>query len=387
MNLSHEQQSSTVSSLLGKGHVDKDKSLLSNEVFASRLLQGLVSAAPKGGGPSNVFCSPMSVEVALALVLRAAAVGSEPHTQLLSALWPTAGSEDEVIESIRKLLRTPLTDHVALSIASSIWTRADSKKDYSDAVAKAFGAEIRAIGEGAPAVNAWVSAKTNGEIPVVVDALAADAHTVLVNAVYFKGEWKHKFDPARTEEATFGPARLPCHLMHQFFKDCPGGKLSSAPATAAMIPYDDRFSACFLLPTEGTHDCMGALMGNLQQALHETWDLGKKSVDLYCPRFKVEHSSSLVPILRAMGVTDAFEPGANFSRLTDSTLCFSDIVHKAVAKVDEEGTVAAASTVATIRAAVVRQVPLIMRLDREFLFAVCDIKRHVVHFIGQVNTV
>ena len=54
-------------------------------------------------------------------------------------------------------------------------------------------------------INDWVSETTKQRIKDLLapGVLTADTRLVLVNAIYFKGEWVHQFKESRTEKATF----------------------------------------------------------------------------------------------------------------------------------------------------------------------------------------
>ena len=71
-----------------------------------------------------------------------------------------------------------------------------------------------------------------------------------------------------------------------------------------------------------------------------------REVELYLPKFKFECSYGLNSKLKQLGMTDAFIDGkADFSQMTTKDELFiSDVIHKTVIEVDEEGTEAAAAT-------------------------------------------
>lgn len=80
--------------------------------------------------------------------------------------------------------------------------------------------------------------------------------------------------------------------------------------------------------------------GNAEEESGVAWPFGKLRVIL--PKFKVSSSMSLTSVAKALGASSMFGPGADFGRLAKEPLFVSDVVHKAVVEVDEEGTVAAA---------------------------------------------
>uniref|UniRef100_A0A8C3TN87 Serpin B6 n=1 Tax=Catharus ustulatus TaxID=91951 RepID=A0A8C3TN87_CATUS len=69
-------------------------------------------------------------------------------------------------------------------------------------------------------------------------------------------------------------------------------------------------------------------------------------VNVSLPRFKVEEDYELKPVLSSMGMPEAFESGkADFSGISSGReLVLSEVIHKSLVEVDEEGTEAAAAT-------------------------------------------
>ena len=117
-------------------------------------------------------------------------------------------------------------------------------------------------------------------------------------------------------------------------------------------------------------------------------NMGKREVDLYLPRFKVEESYDLVPTLQALGMVDAFNDRvANFSGMTGRRdLVVSKVFHKSFVEVTEEGTEAAAAT--GVGDAVLTSLPIreSFRCDHPFLFLIKHIKTNSILFCGRVSS-
>ena len=117
-------------------------------------------------------------------------------------------------------------------------------------------------------------------------------------------------------------------------------------------------------------------------------NMGKREVDLYLPRFKVEESYDLVPTLKALGMVDAFnDKVANFSGMTGRRdLVVSKVFHKSFVEVTEEGTEAAAAT--GVGVAVLTSLPIreSFRCDHPFLFLIKHIKTNSILFCGRVSS-
>ena len=52
-------------------------------------------------------------------------------------------------------------------------------------------------------VNNWCSEKTHGKITKILDQLDDNVRMILLNAVYFKGEWRNKFRESLTKKNNF----------------------------------------------------------------------------------------------------------------------------------------------------------------------------------------
>mmetsp|Transcript_14366 Transcript_14366/g.41899 ORF Transcript_14366/g.41899 Transcript_14366/m.41899 type:complete len:93 (-) Transcript_14366:572-850(-) len=86
-------------------------------------------------------------------------------------------------------------------------------------------------------------------------------------------------------------------------------------------------------------------------------------------------------------MTDAFASGADFSRISEPPLFISQVLHKAVVDVDEEGTVAAAATaVMMTRSMPMQQPPFKLVFDRPFVFAIQHLATNTPVFTGVVQS-
>ena len=138
--------------------------------------------------------------------------GSDTHNQMRSALkHQLIGDEGVVHEWFRKIIPDLRgTDpKVEVMIANSLWADGDVKGEFSEVCKQVFLSDVYPLGS-ASQINAWVAEKTKGKI----DKLLTDnpkGPAVLLNAVYFKGEWSSKFDGKLTKE---GKLRTFCPRTH-----------------------------------------------------------------------------------------------------------------------------------------------------------------------------
>ena len=59
--------------------------------------------------------------------------------------------------------------------------------------------------QSATAINQWVEEQTNKKIKKIItpESLGPLTKLVLVNAIYFKGDWEVKFDKSKTSKGDF----------------------------------------------------------------------------------------------------------------------------------------------------------------------------------------
>jgi len=206
----------------------------------------------------------------------------------------------------------------------------------------------------------------------------------LINAIYFKGSWREKFDPAQTRDAQFrGVAgSQPMKLMRRH------GTVASlrTPDFAAVdLPYgNSAYTMTVVLPNEGKS--VDAVAASLSSTDWATWmsQFHEGELDVELPRFKLEWERMLIPDLRALGMRDAFlDGGADFTRMSPRgrELFISVVKQKTYVDVNEEGTEAAAVTNVGIS---LTSAPMPFRVDRPFVFVIRERLTGTVIFIGKI---
>ena len=237
-----------------------------------------------------------------------------------------------------------------------------------------------------------MSKNTEGKIDRIIDRIEPEAVLFLINGIYFKGQWQISFDKEKTKEDIFRLAggtqkKLPMMFQSRRFLYQKGKGFQ-----AVALPYGaGRISMYVFLPDEQT--TLDQFERNLTIENWQSWMNTFRFVpgDLTLPRFKVEYDASLNDMLKALGMAEAFDPSrADFSGIAGPSagnrVFISEVKHKALAEVNEEGTVAAAVTSVGIftTSAQPPQEPFTMKVDRPFFFAIRDNTTGVVLFMGSV---
>ena len=350
----------------------------------------------KGGEGKNLFVSPASVGLCLAMVYN----GAEGETRqamarALEALGLNLEEFNRAYADLKASLENP-DPKVQLEIANSLWARKGLtfKPDFIERDKKFYGAEVTALDfndPGAPAtINSWVKDKTKGKIDKIVDQISNDSILFLINAIYFKGKWAKPFDKNNTKEEPFTLTPGSQKRVQMMSQSGEYQYLETPEFQAVKIPYGGgRVSMYVFLPAKTNsldkfHKSMtSANWDDWTTSFHQT----EGSVKL--PRFKVEYEVSLNDALKALGMGVAFDEGrADFSGMIQSAerVYISRVKHKTFAEVNEEGTEAAAVTSTEMRAtsAMRPRQPFQMVVDRPFFCAIRDDATGTVLFMGSI---
>uniref|UniRef100_A0A9L0RBA5 Serpin domain-containing protein n=1 Tax=Equus caballus TaxID=9796 RepID=A0A9L0RBA5_HORSE len=271
-------------------------------------------------------------------------------------------------------------------------------QEYMDKVKKFYLASVESADFGNAAeesrkkINSWVESQTNGKIKdLFPDGSLSSAILVLVNAVYFKGQWDKKFDKKRTVEEKFWlnkDTSKSVQMMRQtsFFNFT---EVEDMQAKILEVPYNGKdLSMMLLLPNEV--DGLKKLEDKLTTEKLIEWtssqNMRESLVNLHLPRFKVEESYDLKDTMISLGMLDAFSPqDADFSGMTGSRgLVVSKILHKSFVEVNEEGTEAAAATGIVTK---LSSPPIYsFHCDHPFLFFIKHNKTNSILFLGRVSS-
>ena len=344
----------------------------------------------------NIFISPLSISIALAMTLNGASGETE---QAMANTLQLQGLGSEAINPGYAGLRQALQvadPKVILTIANSLWARQDVpfKQDFLQRNTEFFGAEVSTLDftdpNTLPTINQWVNTNTNGKITKILDEINPDMVLFLINAIYFKGTWQTEFDPSRTRDGTFYLAtgdekQIP---MMTRTGDYPYYENYEAKFQVISLPYGDgRMSMYIFLPYRESD--INTFLDGLNTENWERWmsQLREQEIFLSMPKFKLEYEKTLNNPLVSLGMGIAFAPGlADFSQMADlealgKNLYIGEVLHKAVVEVNEEGTEAAAVTSVGIRAT---SAPPAFMADRPFFFAIRDNETETILFMGTV---
>lgn len=348
----------------------------------------------------NFLISPLSIHSALSMAF----VGSNGNTrEQIAEVLNTDSLQGELGPLFFELMDSVGSQDdgdYRLNIANHMWIddTFPVRASFRDYLSEYFlsGADNLdfSVPAAAKAINDWAAEATRGKIEKLVDTL--DPATVLVigNAVYFLGDWAHRFkSPSveRQKEQFFltSTETVEVEMMGQA-RPRPLMYTGNSRYQAVELPYlseeEPEVSMVIVLPRaiDGLEDIEAALSEGLLETLVN--ELEEEWVWVHMPRFTQRTRIGLAPHLRNMGMERAFEDAAEFSGISDVPVKISGVTHEAFIRVDEKGTEAAAVTGLEIS---VTSMPIhpphkLFHADRPFLFFIRSIKTGAILFIGRV---
>lgn len=353
--------------------------------FAVRLLQNSISE-------ENTLLSPLSVLSALAMTANGAK--GETLAQMEQTLGMSTADMNSFLYSILD------RQNKTLKLANSLWFTDDETftvaPDFLETNANYYQADIfqTTFDQAAcDAINDWVSRKTDGMIPEILDEIPEVAVIYLVNALSFEGEWTETYKENQVHEDTFTKEDGTEQTV-ELMRSSEQHYLEDEMATGFVKYYKGgRYAFAALLPNEGVTvaEYAATLTGEHLQALLAQ----PEEVKVYAriPKFEAEYDTELSEVLTAMGMEDAFDDEkADFSGLGTSekgNICISRVLHKTFISVAEQGTKAGASTVVEMVMATGAPVEdsRYVTLDRPFVYMILDRETNLPLFIGTLMDV
>jgi serpin B len=362
----------------------------------------LFRATADGQQGKNIVISPASIALALSMAqLGAVGLTADQMDTVLHGL--VAKGETGPLDALDQALTSRTGtykdaqggDHeVVLKIANAPFGQRDLAIEpaYLDALASGFGAGLRVVDykadpEAARAlINGWVADQTEQRIKELLQQgnVTAATRLVLVNAIYLKAAWLTAFGEDATKPATFtlgGGTQIQVPTMSSTTS------LRYAAGSgwqAVELPYiGDQLAMTIVIP-----DDLAAFTASLSSDRFAAMvsALGSRPVSLTMPKFSFATRQDLATVLAELGMPLAFSPAADFSGITkEEQLVITRVIHEANIEVDEKGTEAAAAT-----AVVMGDVsgpgdePVVVHVDRPFLFAIRDLQTGAIVFLGQV---
>lgn len=340
----------------------------------------------------NYMVSPFSLKMAMML----AANGAEGNTrsQILRAFGVT--NIDNYNEYAKELIeKYNSNENVKLNVANSIWLNStlagENVKfalEYENLVAKYFDGVARVENEDdiASKANRWIEEKTNNRIKNMLNEKSkADFLSLLINTIYFKGEWAEQFEKEATSKDVFTD------------RSSQETKIDFMNITSRYSYYEDANMRMVKIPYQGHETSMYIVLPinedelDIQNALE---NMRMRKINLSIPKFKIEYRLSFADTLKQLGIKDAFDgQDARFKNVMfaadsqpNENIYIGDVLQKTFIEVDEAGTEAAAATAIIMKATSFLPEPediIDFKANRPFIYFVLDENNKDVLFIGE----
>ncbi len=348
----------------------------------------------------NFVMSPTSIATTLAMVWTGArgktAKQMEKALHLDDDADTVARQWGELADELRR------SRGITVAIANRLFGHSGYafEAEFQQRLATAFGAPMETLDfvGAAPAarerINGWVAEQTQGKIQHLLSPSAITELTrlVLVNAVYFLGKWQAPFTTDRTSDQPFwisATESVPVPTMHQT-AELRVGEIDRGHVIE--LPYALGGVAMYVAIPE-QRDGLARLERDLdaKSFAKATQRLAEQRVALALPRFTcAPDTTRLNDLLVDLGIELAFDPArADFTGMAKRAdraqeLVLSGVYHQAFVKTDEEGTVAAAATAATMALRGRPPSPRAFVVDRPFLFFIADVASGLILFMGRI---
>ncbi|MCP9762384.1 serpin family protein [Lacihabitans soyangensis] len=339
----------------------------------------------------NYFISPLSLHIALGMLLNGA--DTDTKTEIQKVLGLENQSMEEINKTYLELIENlPKVDpKVVNTIANSIWQDKNftSEQSFIDNLTSNFKARLYNEDFGNPAtvdkINKWASDNTNAKIKKILEQIEPSQVMFLINALYFKGDWTKEFKTENTQKVEFigTKATKTVDMMNQTaefkYADTENYQL-------VELPYgNEKYNMTVLLPKSGTvENIVSKLDATNWQAAQNS--MAKRKVVIGLPKFTIEYSKKLNSILQKMGMVKAFGSQADLSKIAKPAgkLKVGFVKQDTYVAVDEKGTEAAAVTTIGIELTSLPVYPEII-CNKPFAFLITEKTSNTIMFIGKVS--
>ena len=338
------------------------------------------------------MCCHCSISTALSMTYAGARGKTADEMCLVLGFCPLSFNVHATFEALLRSLNSPqATYKLALANGMFVNTKFNIIPSFINLLRVRYSAGFKSLdfnknaGGSAKYINKWVEDRTNGKITDLVSAgQVLGSPLVLVNTIYFKGDWQCQFK--RTEQAYFHLTKTKTKMVKMMLQTAVFGYAVNHNLRCQILelPYDGcRVSMYIFLPmaTEGLASLESKL--NFQSATAALSMLGKRRLSVGIPKFEIREKLDLKGLLSSMGMNRAFTPAAEFGGISSTRPLFvKDVIHKAFIKVNETGTEAAAAT-AVVFFHSLPHVSADFLADHPFLFLIRDEMTGSILFLGR----
>ena len=291
---------------------------------------------------NNLIISPLSIFQAISLVTNGA--NGETQKELLKLL---DDKEMDEINMMNSIILKKLKNNSSLEIANAIMSKLSPLNSFTNIAKNTYDSEILPL-KNVNQVNKWCDKKTHGKISKIIDQLDPVTYLLVLNAVYFKGEWINQFEKDLTKKQVFynfnkEEKNIDTMEITKYFNYFEDSNLQAIELNFKK----EVISALIILPNKklSMNEFIEILDKDNDYYYSIINNLKRNKVNLRLPKFEITYSKQLKEVLKIIGVNLPFEKNADFSKIrSQNDIYINEIIHKTYLKVDEQGTEAAAVT-------------------------------------------
>ncbi|GAB3011368.1 serpin family protein [Niabella terrae] len=361
-------------------------------VFTSFSFDFFKTQQSRAGVTEDLFVSPLSLHIALGMLANGAE--GSTHTEIMNALKAEQLSQGALNQAYSTLLtELPQADPaVEMALANAIFYKNGFSVEapFLGILHNSFNAEITALPflpEDLTIINQWASDHTNGKIPQVLQELSPNLVMLLMNALYFKGDWRIRFDKKNTAAQPFYREAATASTVQMMQRKDTFELATGSGYRALQLAYGNgQFRATLLLPDEDKSitDIFNQLDAAAWQQLQRSFQT--RTVQLGLPKFKLSAAYDLNKTLEDMGMVKVFQPdAANLEGISPvKPLFVSFVKQNTFAAVDEQGTEAAAVTTIGVEVTSAPAPPPQFICNKPFGLIISEKTSNTILFMGRI---
>lgn len=331
----------------------------------------------------NVAVSPLSVELALAMVVNS--VDDASAVDFIHSLrFSDVATLNSTCNKLMRYLSNP-DGNSRFLIANSVWIN-----DLYPSVASVWQTELEqkyyaeiqklnfTVPENVNIINKWSSDKTHGTIPSILDEIKESMAAYFINALYFSGDWGSPFNKKNTEVKSFhadaGDVTVPF-----MYKSENIWYSENEDMQVVKLPLRGHTDAYFILPEQNSSVTEVIEILNQDVWSKITSQMSSELITLLLPKFKSEFTQDLGPILDGLGIPkEVILSGMGI----DEAVSLKG-VHKIYTEIDETGAKVAAATV--VGSETTWSPGVIMNFNRPFVYLFQNRDTGTIFAMGCIN--
>ncbi|HNV01605.1 MAG TPA: serpin family protein [archaeon] len=385
--------------------------ILANNSFAVDYYNKLDSSKDQSG--KNIFFSPFSISTSLAMTYEGAdGVTAEEMRKVLYFSENDTERRAAFANVYNNLNKSASKGNYTINIANALWNEITYpfKQSFYDTIENYYYGKSTPVDfnnapeEQRQKINLWVENQTNKKIIELLpkNSILEDTRMVLVNAIYFKGDWNNKFDEKNTYGGEFSVNENTKKDTQMMYQKNEFNYYEDDSFQYVELPYKgEDMSMIVLLPKEnyvpcgaGTNDCVNPtnnvnynfIIPSASEITELKTKMSTQKIEVHLPKFKFRTNYQMKKDLQEMGLKEAFTNFANFSKMDEQNyIKIDEIYHQAFVEVNEEGTEAAAATAVVVIQKTSMPAPSpIFNANHPFFFYIQDNVSGEILFLGKI---